>query len=282
VLPWLAPRPSVVTIHDLIHLRFPEYLPGRAAFRYARAMIRHAHRRASLVLTVSESSKRDILEWFGGSPERIVVVPNSVDDAFFVERGSDDLERTRERWRLPRRFLLYAGNVKPHKNLQRLLRAFAHLRRRVGGDDDVKLVLMGNDLGRYHGLRRLAAELRLVEHVRFLGWLPGEELAAVLRLATVFAYPSLYEGFGLPPLEAMACGVPVVAGEVASLPEVCGDCAVWVDPLDEEAIARGLERALGDDELRADLARRGAERARRYRLRDQAAATLAVYRRALQ
>jgi glycosyltransferase involved in cell wall biosynthesis len=124
--------------------------------------------------------------------------------------------------------------------------------------------------------------MRVVEHVRFLAWMPQEELAGIYRLATVFAYPSLYEGFGLPPLEAMACGVPVVAADTASLPEVCGEAALYVDPLDVEAIAGGLLRVLQDEALRKDLAARGVVRAARFRAGDQAARVVAVYEQALE
>jgi glycosyltransferase involved in cell wall biosynthesis len=280
VLPWLTHGPAVVTIHDIIHLRFPEYLPSRAAFRYAETVMRHSYRRAARVLTVSQASKSDLLAWFGGDPDRIEVVPSAVDEAFFEPRSSEHLARVRERWRLPERYVLYSGNVKPHKNLERLIRAFARVREDTALDD-VKLVLIGSDVARYHGLRRLAAELRIAEHVRFLAWMPKEELAAIYALATVFAYPSLYEGFGLPPLEAMACGVPVVVSDASSLPEVCGDAALFVDPSDVEKIARALATVLGDERICKDLARRGLERAERFRHHDQAGRVLAVYHQVL-
>jgi len=281
VLPWLTRGPAVVTIHDLIHLRFPQYLPGVGALQYARTMIRRSYRRATRVLTVSEATKQDLLEHFGGDPDRIDVVANSVPEAFLRERPEDDLERVRERWNLPRRYVLYTGNVKPHKNLERLMRAFARVRASPDGEE-VHLVLLGSHSARYRPLHRLATELNLQDFVRFVSWLPQDDLAAVYRLAAAFVYPSLFEGFGLPPLEAMACGVAVVSSNASSLPEVCGDAAVYVEPTDIESIASGVLDVLTDDRLRKDLIRKGTARASTFLTAEQARRTVEVYDRALQ
>jgi glycosyltransferase involved in cell wall biosynthesis len=262
VLPPLVSCPSVVTIHDCIHLMFPQYLPNRLALRYARASIAGAARRATRVLTVSESSKRDILRFVDIKPEKIDVIYNAYDERFIVEPNEDDVVRVRERYQLHDEFVLYAGGVKPHKNLERLIEAFDLVRKM--GLDHLKLVLIGDDISRYSALRRAVHQHQLHKFVRFLGYMPEETLAVMYRLAGVFVFPSLYEGFGLPPLEAMASGTPVVTSNVSSLPEVAGDAAVLVDPYDPDAIAEGIYRVLTDEQLRRDLRVRGAARARQF------------------
>jgi glycosyltransferase involved in cell wall biosynthesis len=262
VLPPLVACRSVVTIHDCIHLMFPQYLPNRLALGYARASIFAAARRATRVLTVSESSKRDILRFVDIKPDKIDVIYNAYDLRFTVEPREEDVSRVRERYQLQDEFVLYAGNVKPHKNLERLIEAFHLVRRR--GLDHLKLVLIGDEISRYAALRRAVHRHQLHKYVRFLGYLPEETLAVMYRLAGVFVFPSLYEGFGLPPLEAMASGTPVVTSNVSSLPEVAGDAAVLVDPYDPNAIANGIFRVLTDSQFRRDLRARGAVRARQF------------------
>jgi glycosyltransferase involved in cell wall biosynthesis len=262
VLPPLVPCPSVVTIHDCIHLMFPQYLPNRLALRYARASIAGAARRATRVLTVSESSKKDILRFVDVKPDKIDVIYNAYDERFIAEPREEDVVRVRERYQLHDEFVLYAGGVKPHKNLERLIQAFALVRKM--GLDHLKLVLIGDDISRYASLRRAVHRHQLHQFVRFLGYMPEETLAVMYRLAGVFVFPSLYEGFGLPPLEAMASGTPVVTSNVSSLPEVAGDAAVLVDPYDPQAIADGIYRVLTDEQLRRGLRERGAARARQF------------------
>ncbi|HEV3141710.1 MAG TPA: glycosyltransferase family 1 protein [Vicinamibacterales bacterium] len=262
VLPPLVGCRSVVTIHDCIHLMFPQYLPSRFALTYARASIRMAARRATRVMTVSESSKRDILRFVDVPADKIDVIYNAFDERFGVEPREEDVVRVRERYQLHDEFVLYAGNVKPHKNLERLITAFHLVRQR--GLDHLKLVLIGDDISRYAALRRAVHRYQLHQYVRFLGYLPEETLAVMYRLSGVFVFPSLYEGFGLPPLEAMASGTPVVTSNVSSLPEVAGDAAMLVDPYDPEALADAMVRVLTDETLRKDLRRRGLERARQF------------------
>lgn len=262
VLPPLSPCRAVVTIHDCIHLRFPQYLPNRLAWVYARAQLGFAARRARRVLTVSQASKQDIVRFFDVPEAKVTVIPNAIDERFRQAPADGDLVRVRERYQLPERFVLYAGNVKPHKNLVRLVDAFAAVRRR--GFDDLGLLLSGSEVSQHATLRRAVNRCKLHKHVRFLGYQTTETLAALYRLAAVFVFPSLYEGFGLSPLEAIASGTPVVASNVSSLPEVLGDAAVLVDPLDAAAIADGITRVLEDAGLRADLRRKGLARAGRF------------------
>ncbi len=263
VLPLLCPTRAVVTIHDCIHLLFPQYLPNRGAIHYAELMMRHAIRRSAVVLTVSEASRADILRFFPETDaERVQVVPNAIDRAILDDPGEEEKARVRERYQIRGRFVLYAGNIKPHKNLERLITAFALLRQR--GFDDLKLIIIGDEVTKHGSLRRTMEAAGLRHDVRFFGFVPDRTLACLYRMASVFAFPSLYEGFGLPPLEAMACGTPVVTSRLSSLPEVVGDAAMLVDPYSTEDIARGLLRVLSDETVRTDLVKRGRVRAQAF------------------
>jgi glycosyltransferase involved in cell wall biosynthesis len=275
VLPPLVGCRSVVTIHDCIHLMFPQYLPNRVAYGYARASIRLAARRATRVLTVSESSKRDILRFVDAEADKIDVIYNAYDERFAIDPDEQDVVRVRERFQLQDEFVLYAGNVKPHKNLERLIDAFHIVRNR--GLDHLKLVMIGDEISKYTALRRAVHRHQLHKYVRFLGYLPEETLAVMYRLAAVFVFPSLYEGFGLPPLEAMASGTPVVTSNVSSLPEVAGDAALLVDPYDPQAIADGIHRVLTDEGLRRELRRKGAARAREFSWEQSVRRVQAIY-----
>jgi glycosyltransferase involved in cell wall biosynthesis len=221
-----------------------------------------AAKRATRVLTVSQSSKRDILKFVDVPSEKIDVIYNAYDERFGVEPREEDVVRVRERYQLQDEFVMYAGNVKPHKNLGRLIEAFDLVRKR--GLDYLKLIMIGDDISKYTALRRAVHQHQLHKYVRFLGYLPEETLAVMYRLAGVFVFPSLYEGFGLPPLEAMASGTPVIVSNLSSMPEVAGDAALLVDPYDPHAIADGIYRVLTDADVRKDLRRKGVARAGQF------------------
>jgi glycosyltransferase involved in cell wall biosynthesis len=276
VLPPLTPCRSVVTIHDCIHLRFPQYLPNRLGYVYARSSMWLATHRSNRVLTVSEASKRDILEYFSIPESKIDVIYNGIDERFWSPPDQEDIDRIRERYQLDGRFVLYAGNIKPHKNLERLIDAF-YMLRNSQGFDDVKLLIIGDEISKYATLRRAVHRHKLHKHVRFFGFVSNQTLAVLYRLAAVFVFPSLYEGFGLPPLEAMASGTPVITSNVSSLPEVVGDAAFLIDPYQAEAIASAMERVLNDAGLRDDLRARGLRRAREFSWDTTARRVRAIY-----
>ena len=211
---------------------------------------------------MSEASKRDILHFFNVAPEKIVVVYNAIDEHFWLTPPEEEVARVRERYQLDHQFVLYVGNIKPHKNLVRLIEAFDELRRT--GFDELKLLIIGDEISKLPALRRAVHSHKLHKHVRFLGYCPTSTLRVLYRLAALFVFPSLYEGFGLPPLEAMASGTPVVTSNQSSLPEVTGDAAVLVDPYDVGSIVDGMRRVLTDPALAADLRRRGPARAREF------------------
>jgi glycosyltransferase involved in cell wall biosynthesis len=276
VLPPLVSCRKVVTIHDVIHLMFPQYLPNRLAWAYARTFLWAATHQADRVLTVSETSKRDILRFFPIPSDKITVIYNGIDERFWTTPPEDQVTRVRERYQLDDPFVLYAGNIKPHKNLERLIDAFYRLRR--DGFADLKLLIIGDEISKYATLRRAVHRYKLHKHVRFFGFVTDEMLAILYRLADAFVFPSLYEGFGLPPLEAMASGTPVVTSNVSSLPEVAGDAALLIDPYDPDAIAGGLRLVLTDQTLRAELKARGLARAREFSWERSVARVRDIYR----
>jgi glycosyltransferase involved in cell wall biosynthesis len=253
-----CPCPAVVTIHDLSFERHPELMSRRDRFVF-RTMVPRSVRRAARVLAVSESTKRDLIEHYRVSEERIVVTPNGVDSLFRPEGDRRDGAP----------YALFVGTLQPRKDPIAALEALAL----VGGD--LRLILVGPDKGSGDEARRTASKLGLNGRVEFAGHVEQQELAELYRGAACLVFPSRYEGFGLPVVEAMASGTPVVATTAGSIPEIAGDAAVLVEPGDSVALAGGIERALAD---RDRLVRAGLERARLYSWVETARRTLAVYR----
>ena len=280
VLPFLTPCPSVVTVHDAIHLLFPQYLSSRFAFHYARYMIGRTLEHAKLVMTVSQASKRDLLSFFEVAEENILVIPNGIDPAMFNHLAIDEIDGVKRRFELTDRTALFVGNIKPHKNVERLITAFAKVREDPSFSD-LTLVIVGDELSKYPSLRRAVDRYEIRPHVRFLGFVPEATLVSLYRAADVFVFPSLYEGFGLPPLEAMANGTPVVTSKLSSLPEVVGEAAVTVDPYNVDEIAEAIKSTLVDPELRARLIESGQKQAQQFSWETAAAEIHAVYMRAL-
>ncbi len=277
-------RKRVVTIHDVFHLAFSDRLSLPQRF-YAALMINSAVRLSDKVITVSEFSKSEIVRFTGVREDRIEVVYNGIDrNSFRVIRDSSPIKAVGAKYGLPERFVLYVGNVKPHKNLVRLLRAFERLTRY--GVEDHGLVVVGKKEGFITGdeeiFRMLKCNADLEKRVLFTGYVENEELPLLYNSASLFVFPSLYEGFGLPPLEAMACGCPTVVSSAASLPEVCGDAAYYVDPHDVDSIADGMRRVLTDDDLRRRLVAKGHERVARFSWESAAGRILRLFEEVLE
>ncbi|GAB4441906.1 MAG: glycosyltransferase family 1 protein [Chloroflexi bacterium OHK40] len=272
VVPLASPVPSVVTVHDLAFIRFAQ------TFRaYNRAYLdfatRLSVRRASRILVVSEHTRREVVGLLGVPPERVIVTPNAARAHFQVpEPGT--LEAFRARKGLPERFVLYVGTLEPRKNLTTLLEAYAEVARR----HDVPLLVGGGKGWLYDAVFQRLEQLGLRERVQFVGYIEEEELPLWYAAATVFVFPSIYEGFGMPPLEAMACGTPVIVSSSSSLPEVVGDAGLLVPPHSPAAFAEAIDRVLGDAGLRQELRERGLRQARSFSWRTTAERTLAAYR----
>jgi len=277
MLPVARTCPAVVTVHDCVNLTFPQYAPGRIAQGLTKARMWSALHRSARILTVSEASKRDVLCFFDVPAAKIAVIPNAIDDRFSQPPSAEEVQRVRERYQLHEEFVLYAGNVRPHKNLVRLIEALQQLRE-SSRFEALKLVIIGDEISRYPTLRRAVHRLKLHKHVRFFGFVPDRTLAVLYRLATVFVFPSLYEGFGLPPLEAMASGTPVVTSNLSSLPEVVGDAALLINPYDPAEIAEGMRQALTDEALRARLVASGQARVKAFSWETSVRRVLEIYR----
>lgn len=267
----LAPTcPQVVTIHDVIPLRFPSSSPR--LHHYFRMVVPRIARASAGVIAMSAATRADVVELLGVDPERVHVAHQGYRTDVFRPAEAEETAPIRTRYGL-QRYLLAVGEGRPYKNIPRLLRAFALLR-----DREIQLVVVGRVARQEVDLPALARSLGIAERVRFSGFIPDEELRLLYAGAEAFVFPSLYEGFGIPPLEAMACAAPVVCSDRSSLPEVCGDAAVYVDPDREEAIAHGIERVIGDEALRAALRQRGLERAKTFSYRRTAEKILEVIR----
>jgi glycosyltransferase involved in cell wall biosynthesis len=269
--------PDVVTIHDILFETHPELFEGAFSERSV-GLIRRTARRAAMVLTVSEFSRRALVERYHLSPERVLVTPNGVDREAFRPLGAES-EGIRKRYRLDGPFVLFVGRIEPRKNLPRLIRAFSRARGRLGGS--IRLVIAGKEDFRSREVFQ-EAERQGEASVVFLGAVPDADLPSLYNLAVALVYPSLAEGFGLPVLEAMACGTPVVASPRGALPEVGGDAVLWVEPEDEEAIAEGIERIVTDNDLRGKLRAAGPSRAAHFEWKETARGTLEAYRRAVR
>ena len=269
---WL---PQVVTVHDLAFHHYPEQYPGMKQ-RYLRTMTRLSVRKARRVIAVSEATRQDVIAVYGVDPERVVTVPNGVDDSM-QPLPEDELGRFRAEQSLPEHFFLFLGTLQPRKNIEALVRAYATASMGI----DWPLVIAGAQGWQYEQIYAQVQALGLGSQVRFAGHVPGEQLRHWYSAASILVYPSFYEGFGLPLLEAMACGTPVIGSNVSSLPEVIGDAGLQVDPRDVPALASEMLRLAADRELQQQLIERGLERAASFTWRETARQTVEVYRRVI-
>lgn len=276
VLPAYVPGKVVVTIHDIIHLLYPEFLPSGLAFVYAQRMIRRSLSRGDGIIAVSQSTKADLMEYFGIGGEKIQVVYNGVDEGFRRKLPPDELERWLRDLDLQRPYLLFVGNPKPHKNLDNVVKAYARARALAGFDAPLVCVGDRGD-GQEFKIRQRAEQLGIADRLRLLGHVAEEALPAIYQGASLFLFPTLYEGFGLPVVEAMASGVAVITSNTSALKEIAEGYAHLVDPLDVEGMARAIARSMSDPEHRASLAKLGAKRAEDFRWERAAKRTLEVY-----
>jgi glycosyltransferase involved in cell wall biosynthesis len=275
VLPPLPRGRAVVTIHDIIHLLYPQFLPNRVAHLYVRIMIRRALKRADRIITVSHNSKRDLVDHFGVAPARVEVIYNGVSRGFRPDVPVEERRRVAGKLGLPSPYLLFLGGDRPHKNARNVIRAFAEARRR--GPLPHALVLAG-PMPRNEGrVAALISALDLGAAIRRTGIVDDADMPGLFAGADAFLYPTLYEGFGLPVIEAMACGTPVLTSSTSALQEIAGGHALLVDPMDAGAIAAGIVTLSTDPAKRAELAKMGLARAADFSWDKAAEATLSVY-----
>jgi glycosyltransferase involved in cell wall biosynthesis len=270
-----------LTVHDLLDHMYGAR--GRSSLRQNLQLhlTRRALSKASRLLAVSQFTKSEIARTFAVPDDRIEVVYNAIDERFLRGHASDaDRQLIAERYQVNYPFLLYAGAIRPHKNVVRIIEAFSALKTELEKEKqlpDLKLIIIGDDLSGHPGLRRTVVRSGVQNDVRFLGFVPIEVLRIFYDVAKIFVFPSLYEGFGLPPLEAMAHGTPVVTSNTSSLPEVTGNAALLVNPENAFEIQRALQRALLDPILRARMKQRGYDQAQRFSWTTSVKRILAIY-----
>lgn len=281
-IPRGLPCPYVITVHDLLEHMYA----ARDSSSLRRGLHFHLTRRvlgrAARILAVSQFTKNEIEKMFRIPEEKIEVVYNAIDERFLHGHASDsDRQMIAERYQVTYPFVLYAGAIRPHKNVVRIIEAFSALKNQLEKEaqyPDLKLIVIGDDLSSHPRLRRTVIRSGVQNDVRFLGFVPIEVLRIFYDVAKVFVFPSLYEGFGLPPLEAMAHGTPVVASNSSSIPEVTGTAALLINPENVFEIERGLQRALLDQGLRERMKQRGYEQAQRFSWTSSVARILEIYR----
>ncbi|HYB93436.1 MAG TPA: glycosyltransferase family 1 protein [Vicinamibacterales bacterium] len=276
MIPMGSPSPTVVTVHDMSLRLYPRCHPVRRLL-LNRPLMRLAIRDASAIVTVSHSARRDLLRLHGVAADRVSVVHEAASPAFRPIGDRPKLADIRARYSLPDRFILYVGTIEPRKNLLRLMAAFAQARR---SGVPQQLICVGPYGWSSRDLSGCIERLGLRDSVRFTGYVPFEDLPAIYNLGDFFVFPSLYEGFGLPVVEAMASGLPVLTSNTSSLGEIAGDAAETVDPTSVDAIADAIIRLAGSAELRRERAERGLQRARSFSWAQTARQMLAVYHRA--
>jgi len=275
MLPLASSTPSIVTIHDMSLTLFPQYHPPRRVM-LNRPFVDVAAKRADAIVTVSASAKRDIVRLYGIDPLRVHVVHEAAAPAFRPVTDAAELARARQTYGLADRVILYVGTIEPRKNLPQLIDAFAQRRR--SGELTHQLVCVGpygwlsDDVGAQ--IERLGIE----DAVTFTGYVPFEDLPSLYSLAELFVFPSVYEGFGLPVVEAMACGTPVITGRTSSLPEIAGGAIEHVDAMDAETLGAAMAALAADPERRRYRAALGIERARLFSWSRAARETLGIYR----
>jgi glycosyltransferase involved in cell wall biosynthesis len=274
--------PYVLTVHDLLEHMYGSH--NASSFRRSLHfyMTRRVLRRAARVIAVSQFTRNEIEKLLAIPDTRIEVVYNAIDERFLHGHATEaDRELIAQRYLVNYPFILYAGAIRPHKNVVRIIEAFSALKNELQKEQlfpDLKLIIIGDDLSSHPRLRRTVVRGGVQNDVRFLGFVPIEVLRIFYDVAKVFVFPSLYEGFGLPPLEAMAHGTPVVTSNTSSLPEVAGNAALLVNPENVFEIQRGLQRALVDPAMRAQMKQRGYEQAQRFSWTTSVSRILEIYR----
>lgn len=293
VMPWLVRRhkidllhvqyagppfmatPLITAIHDISYERYPEYFSRREVLQF-RATIPWTARKARRVLTISECSKRDLVEIYGIQEDKVIVIYLGVSAAFAPLDSVDEGWKTVREYGASGRYILAVGNLQPRKNLVRLIAAYTRLRNNQPEIRN-KLLIVGKKAWKHDPILEFARQTRWVDDIIFTGYVPDKDLPVLYGCADALVYPSIYEGFGLPPLEAMACGTPVVVSDRSSLPEVVGDAGLKVDPFDVDAIAQSMAVLLTKPEVARRFSTAGLERANQFRWADCARKTLEVY-----
>ena len=271
ILPHCA---SVLTVHDISFEHFPDFF-SRGDLLRTKLLVPISARRADVVVTVSEYTKKDLVNSYGIDPDKIVVTPEAANSSFRPLAEGAGPNEVRHRYGIAGPFILFVGNIQPRKNLRRLIDAYGALVR----DQRIphRLVIVGNKARLHSHVFQAVRDSGLEERVIFTGYVPNEDLCALYNAAETFVFPSIFEGFGLPIIESMSCGTPVIASNTSSMPEVGGDAVIYVDPYDTGELAAAMHAVLGDCGLRARLSAAGLARAKRFSWENTARRTVEAY-----
>ena len=273
--PPFCPIPVVATIHDLAFEHLPETFTRRGSLQL-KLTVRRTAQKAARIATVSEYSRQDLLRTYKLPPEKVAVTYNGVEPHFTPQAQLDEVAEIKQQFGIERDYLLAVGSLQPRKNLVRLIRAYAKLRAESESFSP-QLVIVGRKLWLAEEIFAEVRRQRWAEDVILTGYVSDNDLPKLYRQATAFVYPSLFEGFGLPPVEAMACGTPVITSDVSSLPEVTGRAALLIDPKNQTSIESALLQIMRDQELRAEMRERGIEQAKKFTWQAAAEKTLQLY-----
>lgn len=274
-LPLYCPCPKIAVVHDLSFLRDKSFFKSRSQV-ILRKQLLHVVRRAKVIIAVSESTKKDLINFVKASPEKVAVIYEGYDtDAYKPQFDTDEVKALGQRYGIGGHYVLYVGTLEPRKNISRLIEAFASLKKQGGMQH--KLVIAGKKGWFYNDIFQTVTRRGVDNEVVFTGYVPDRDLPLLISGADLFVYPSLYEGFGLPPLEAMACGIPVITSDSSSLPEVVGNAGILVDPHSVDEIAKAMYQVLSNAELREQMQHRGLDRARMFSWEKTAEETLKVF-----
>lgn len=264
---------SVISVHDLTPLKFPKEHRFGKKILYE-FLLPRTLKNASRIIAVSKSTKNDILKIFPKiNSEKIKVIYFAANENYKVIKNEKNLDYIRKKYNLPNRFILFVGTIEPRKNIVRLLKAFSEVYKKI----PIPLVITGKLGWKYKKIYYTYKKLNLEDKVIFTGYIDEKNLPSIYNLAAIFVYPSLYEGFGLPPLEAMACGTPVITSNTSSLPEVVGDAGIMTDPYNVDGLANVMREVLTNDGLREDMIKKGLKRSKMFSWEKTAKETLKVY-----
>lgn len=275
IIPSLAPKwlRVIITVHDMVAFLFPSTHKAKAVI-IERLTLRNAIKKAAQVFVVSENTQKDLLKRFKYPQNNIHLVPCAPADFYKEPVKQEELAKFKLKYKLPEQFILAVGTLEPRKNFATLIKSFVIIKSKL---PESKLVIVGKKGWKYEHIEATLKQYKLENDVIFPGYLDNEDLRKMYSVATVFVFPSLYEGFGIPPLEAMACGCPVVSSNVASLPEVIGDAGILIEPKNARKIADSVVSLIENDQVRNMLIERGHRRAEKFSWKTSAEAALAVF-----
>ena len=275
-IPVIYEGEMIVTVHDLIHLLFPQFLKHKAAYFYAKSLFKLMTIRAKEIIAVSENTKADIVNYLGVKEDKVVVIYNGVSEIFRKDASQEECEKLRDKLNLHARYILNVSNMKMHKNIEILIKAYSKLRKK---GIEQKLLLVGGEKERIRELQVYADQFNVTKDIIFLQNIDFEDLPLLYRICDVFVFPSLYEGFGLPLVEAMASRVPVVTSNVSSMPEVVGNAGITIEPSDADSLAEAIEKVISDSNMRENMIKMGIKQIEKFNWQNTARKTLDVYKR---